>query len=757
MSFRRKLILIFIFMILLPTFVLAAAAYVKSRGIILGSLERQSRWALEDEAQALEDRIQELNKTSVSIAANPDVQAALRRLHGEKAYTPRDRDRIAQILKLALLSRDDIESIGVYGLEGQQVIFDNNRYNAFPTLSPEDFKLAEQAKGGMVWLPYFPENGTTACIRAINDLAGQTPIGYLAMHVYADKLLPPMTGASFFKSGGLYLTNSDGSPMILEDQGLLAKARSGGDNYLVMEQGIAKTPWRLVGALPVLELQRDIVVIRNWTILYALILFGIGVVAAVLLSRSLTRPISRLMESLSHAERENVLLPIAWNTNDEIGRVISAYNRMGGKLNKAEGDLRRAYGEMEERVVMRTRELDQANKELKDAKEAAESASLTKSAFLANMSHEIRTPLNGLMGMLQLTAQTPLNKQQEEYVANAYQASKRLNRLLSDILDLSRVEAGKMEIVMAPFDLREGMNTVFQLFKPFARERGVELEMHLDPDLPSGVTGDVTRLQQVLNNLVSNAIKFSDHGTVRIEVSLLRLEPQGRCRALFSVSDKGIGIPDSVLGKLFTSFSQADGGYHRRFRGVGLGLAISKRLTDMMGGALAVESVEGEGTTFYLSLPFERAEVPIAGPSTIEEACKDCSGLKILAAEDDAISRLFVHTQLKRLGHEACVVEDGLAALEALRNGAFDLVLLDVQMPKLDGVETTRAIRQGDAGEANRGIPILALTAYAMRGDKETFIAAGMDGYLNKPLEVEALHRALCELLRSKGGIDAAP
>ncbi len=350
---------------------------------------------------------------------------------------------------------------------------------------------------------------------------------------------------------------------------------------------------------------------------------------------------------------------------------------------------------------------------------------------------------------MQLLQMSDLSSEQQECVNLSIASAKRLTRLLSDILDLSKIEAGKMEIREEEFDVRSLNDSIAELFMITARDKGIVLESEIDPSTPDQVLGDDARVRQILFNLVGNALKYTEEGRVSVTIGPVSAAQGGNIRLLFSVEDTGVGIREEKLQDLFKPFVQVDGSHTRRYQGAGLGLSIVRKLVDLMNGEISLESKPGQGTSVQVVLPFKtapeksRPEKTRADSRAPNDSQPEKQGLHILLAEDDPTNQFAMRMLLQALGHEVTLAGDGGEVLELLKNNEFDCVLMDIQMPVMDGLEATRAIRTSSEFKHQNHIPVIALTAHTMSGDREKFLQAGMNDYLAKPVEMDDLELAI--------------
>jgi PAS domain S-box-containing protein len=395
----------------------------------------------------------------------------------------------------------------------------------------------------------------------------------------------------------------------------------------------------------------------------------------------------------------------------------------------------------------------QAEHALLRAKEAAEAANRAKGEFLANMSHELRTPLNGVLGMLQLLDTDPLIADHNKVLLEtALESGRGLLTIVNDILSFAQLDAGQLTIAREPVDLREIVDSVCRVFQHEAQERGLELISAVGDMVPDRVLSDAGRLRQILLNLLSNAMKFTVAGIIRLEVAVLPRSPSPLDRViLLSVADTGIGIPDDKQDLIFQPFTQVDGSLTRKFKGTGIGLGIVRKLARTMGGAVCVDSREGEGAVFHVTVRCGWSILSPKAANTVPAGeSRELAGHRILVAEDDRVNMLTTIHFLKHLGCTADGAADGREALQLLDAGEYDCILMDVQMPGMDGVAATRAIRASRSLGRKADIPIVAMTAHAMPGDREQYLAAGMDGYIAKPVEMDELARVLMKALSRK-------
>ncbi|CAH2031453.1 HAMP domain-containing sensor histidine kinase [Trichlorobacter ammonificans] len=462
-----------------------------------------------------------------------------------------------------------------------------------------------------------------------------------------------------------------------------------------------------------------------------------GTIAAVLLARFMTRPINLLNIAAQQFAQGKTHHELPLEQQDEIGSLALSFQQMQQQISQQ-------LVELDNEIAERKR----AEEKLLQAKEIAEAASIAKSRFLANMSHEIRTPMSGVIGMTDLLLETPLDPIQREYAVLVKKSGRELLHLLNEILDLSKIEAQKFELESIPFNLEVLVAGIVELLAPKVREKSLSLEYRIAPDVPRQLLGDAGRLRQVVTNLISNAVKFTHTGQILLQASLVR-EEGDNVTVRFEVHDSGIGIPADKFNLIFEPFAQADTSTTRSYGGTGLGLSICKQLVELMGGSIWVESVPGEGSVFRFTVVLKRQSDETGTPATDSGQASmlpatslpdtACWSARILLAEDEPTIRLIISTVLRRSGYQVDTAKNGTKALHLLEQNRYDLVLMDCMMPETDGYIATAVIRDPSSAVRCHDLPIIALTANAMKEDRERCLTSGMNDYLSKPVDMVEL------------------
>jgi signal transduction histidine kinase/ActR/RegA family two-component response regulator len=507
----------------------------------------------------------------------------------------------------------------------------------------------------------------------------------------------------------------------------------------------------VVATILAYDLRQDTFDVAKGLLLFVIVILVAGAISRFTI-RLLARPLGLLQAGITSV-RNGDLEPIQVSrTGDEIEFLGESFNGMIEALTTSRREIREQQELHEQRIKERTEQLEEAVRR-------AQAANKAKSEFLANVSHELRTPMNGVIGMLDMALASHTPADQTEELQTAQRCAYSLLALLNEILDLSKIEAGKMTLEKIPFDLRVTLNDCIKAQQSQALQNGASLSSEVAPDVPEQIVGDPLRIRQILSNLVSNAVKFTEHGSTLVRVDS-ECSDSGELSLKIAVRDSGTGIPADKLPFIFDEFTQADGSVSRKYGGTGLGLAITRRLVEIQGGQIRAESQLGSGTTIYVTLPYQVSvdeETPAqAWGSLPEPRLKGLANLaRILIVEDNQVNQKVVTAVLRKRGYSIELANDGMEALSKLEKyGSFDLVLMDVQMPVLDGLEATRRIRQEKRWQ---DLPIVAMTAHAMNGDRERCLDAGMNGYISKPVHPSHLLNTVDEYLNPPVNTMTAP
>ncbi|MFZ9406217.1 MAG: response regulator [Burkholderiaceae bacterium] len=543
----------------------------------------------------------------------------------------------------------------------------------------------------------------------------------------------------------------------VHDEGAVTGAiREGRIRLELSGQALGEVDWG-VSLEPIQQTREEAVrVITGISFLVLLLCLGL----LVWLDRSLTRPLTQLERAARDIHAGNYELALPVDRQDDLGVLMRAFDRMRLEIERKVSELTHSEALQRRYLAETTGQKLRAEQALREV----ERANQAKAEFIANMSHEIRTPMNAIIGLTDLALESSFEAKQREHLTLVRSSADSLLAIINDILDFSKIDAGRVELDLKPFAPAELVESIVALHASTARLKGVAMRVQVSPRVPAALLGDSLRIGQVLNNLLSNAVKFTERGVIELQVhadaqhhkggeqdgaSDELSTDRGPCQIEFVVRDSGMGISPDKLNEVFEPFLQADNSITRRFGGTGLGLTISRRLARAMQGDLTVSSALGIGSVFSLRLSLDRArtqDLPGMAPIAISHQAPAVQSLQLLVVEDNPVNQVLARTLLERAGHQVTLAADGRQGLSCWQQGRFDAVLMDVQMPVLDGLSATREMREIERQQGRRRTPVIAMTANAMSGDRERCLAAGMDDYLSKPFRREDLSAVLARI-----------